>query len=213
LPIQSDEFAKQESDMSKSATMESNTSIKQAIRPHSTKSGFAAKTKFIIGAGALILVLGGLIIASRPDSATVKPVVAESRETASAQSAGRLTSIQAKYNFGPVSMAQGKVTHRYLIRNSGTEPITVRKLYTSCMCTTAALIKNGKTSEAFGMPGHTPIPAINVPIAPQDNTYVEVIFDPAAHGPAGVGPIERVVTIENSAGQPLELAFAAFVSP
>ena len=81
------------------------------------------------------------------------------------------------------------------------------------MCTTAALVKNGKKSDAYGMPGHTPIPTINVPINPQEEALVEVVFDPAAHGPAGVGPIERVVTLENNAGQPLELEFAALVSP
>ena len=75
------------------------------------------------------------------------------------------------------------------------------------------MVKNGKAGEAFGMPGHTPIPTINVPMNPKEEAFIEVIFDPAAHGPAGVGPIERVVTIENSAGPPLELAFAALVSP
>ncbi len=110
-------------------------------------------------------------------------------------------------------MARGKVTYRYPIRNVGTDPLEIRKLYTSCMCTTAALVKNGKVSEAYGMPGHTPIPSINIPIAPQEQAYVEVVFDPAAHGPAGVGPIDRVVTVENSAGQPLELAFSAVVTP
>ena len=39
------------------------------------------------------------------------------------------------------------------------------------------------------------------------------VLAPAAHGPAGIGPIDRVVTIENSAGQPLELAFSANVTP
>ena len=48
---------------------------------------------------------------------------------------------------------------------------------------------------------------------PGDDAVVEVVFDPAAHGPAGIGPIERVVTIENSAGRPLELAFNATVTP
>ncbi|MCJ7838363.1 MAG: DUF1573 domain-containing protein, partial [Burkholderiales bacterium] len=93
------------------------------------------------------------------------------------------------------------------------EPVLIRKLYTSCMCTTAALVKDGKAGEAFGMPGHTPIPTINVPIKPGEQAFVEVVFDPAAHGPAGVGPIERVVTLENNGGQPLELEFAALVSP
>ena len=154
------------------------------------------------------------MIAAKPDPVTKTPTAVELVKASSAgNSAGRLSAAQTKFSFGPISMARGKVTHRYPITNSGTEPILIRKLYTSCMCTTAALVKNGKAGEAFGMPGHSPIPTINVPINPREEAFVEVIFDPAAHGPAGVGPIERVVTLENNGGQPLELEFAALVSP
>ena len=199
--------------MSKSATIKSAASMRKTARSSAVKSRFSRNTKFIIGAGALILVIGGVIIAAKPEPVTNSPTAVELVRASAANSAGRLDAAEMKFSFGPISMAGGKVTHRYPIRNVGTEPLTIRKLYTSCMCTTAALVKGGKTSKAYGMPGHTPIPTINIPINPQEEAFVEVIFDPAAHGPAGVGPIERVVTIENSAGQPLELAFAALVSP
>jgi hypothetical protein len=81
------------------------------------------------------------------------------------------------------------------------------------MCTTALLVKGVKQFGPFGMPGHAPIPAIDQTLAPGERAYVEVVFDPAAHGPAGVGLIERVVTIENSAQQPVQLAFSARVTP
>ncbi|OGA65051.1 MAG: hypothetical protein A3F77_03545 [Betaproteobacteria bacterium RIFCSPLOWO2_12_FULL_67_28] len=111
-------------------------------------------------------------------------------------------------------MAAGKVTHLYRFRNAGAEPIVLGKMYTSCMCTTAALVKSsGRKFAPVGMPGHTPIPALNETLQPNEEAMVEVVFDPAAHGPAGIGPIDRVVTIENSAGQPLELAFRANVKP
>lgn len=199
--------------MSKSATIKTGISMKKTARPAAAKSQFTRNTKFIIGAGAVILVLGGLIIFAKPEPITNTPTAVEMVKSSAGNSAGRLTTTQAKFSFGPISMASGKVTHRYPIRNTGTEQVVIRKLYTSCMCTTAALVKNGKAGEAFGMPGHTPIPTINVAMNPQEEALVEVVFDPAAHGPAGVGPIERVVTIENSAGQPLELEFAALVSP
>ncbi|KKT83316.1 MAG: hypothetical protein UW81_C0021G0020, partial [Candidatus Giovannonibacteria bacterium GW2011_GWC2_44_9] len=41
----------------------------------------------------------------------------------------------------------------------------------------------------------------------------EVVFDPAAHGPAGVGRIERAVYLENSASEALQLKFSATVTP
>ena len=199
--------------MSKSATLRSSASMRKATRHPTAGSPFSRKTKFILGAGAVVLVIGGLIIAARPEPAAKTPTAVEMVKADAASSAGRLTATETKFSFGPISMARGKVKHRYPIGNAGTEQIVIRKLYTSCMCTTAALVKGGKAGEAFGMPGHTPIPTINVPINPGEEAFVEVVFDPAAHGPAGVGPIERVVTIENNAGQPLELAFAALVSP
>ena len=200
--------------MSKSATMKAGASMRKGAKPSTPKSGFSRNTKIFAGVGVVILALGGLIIAAQPGPAKPTPTAVEMvRADAANKSAGRLTTTQTKFSFGSISMARGKVTHRYPITNAGTEPVVIRKLYTSCMCTTAALVKNGKAGEAFGMPGHTPIPTINVPINPREEAFIEVIFDPAAHGPAGVGPIERVVTLENNAGQPLELEFAALVSP
>jgi len=200
--------------MSKTATMKAGASMRKGAKPLTPKSGFGRNTKIIGGAIAVILVLGGVIIYAQPGPATKSMTAVEMvRADTAINSAGRLTAADTKFSFGPISMARGKVTHRYPIKNAGTEPLLIRKIYTSCMCTTAALVKNGKKSDAYGMPGHTPIPTINVPINPQEEALVEVVFDPAAHGPAGVGPIERVVTLENNAGQPLELEFAALVSP
>lgn len=199
--------------MSKSATIKPSTSARATAKTAAAKSRLTGNTKIFIGTGAVILVLGGAIIAAMPESGTKETARVDSYQAAAASPAGELTAFQKKFNFGSISMAGGKVTHRYPIRNAGSEPILIRKMYTSCMCTTAALVQDGKKSDAFGMPGHTPIPTINVPIKPREEVFVEVVFDPAAHGPAGVGPIERVVTIENNAGRPVELAFSANVTP
>ncbi|MBE0626730.1 MAG: DUF1573 domain-containing protein [Burkholderiales bacterium] len=200
--------------MSKSTTMKSGASMRKAAGHSTPKSRFGRNTKYVLGAGALILAVGGLVIAAKPDPVNRTPTAVEMvRASAANKSSSQLTTTQTKFSFGPISMASGKVKHRYPITNAGTEPVVISKLYTSCMCTTAALVKDGKAGEAFGMPGHTPIPTINVPIKPGEQAFVEVVFDPAAHGPAGVGPIERVVTLENNGGQPLELEFAALVSP
>ena len=63
------------------------------------------------------------------------------------------------------------------------------------------------------MPGHAAVPIINVPMEPNEEVIVEVVFDPAAHGPAGVGRIQREVILENNAGQPVKLQFSALVKP
>ncbi len=117
------------------------------------------------------------------------------------------------YDFGTISMAAGKVSREFTIKNTSSEAVTLQKIYTSCMCTTATLTNNRKQFGPFGMPGHASIPRIDQAINPNEEATVDVVFDPAAHGPAGVGKIERVVTIENSAGQPVELKFSALVTP
>ena len=82
------------------------------------------------------------------------------------------------------------------------------------MCTTASLKMNGRTFGPYGMPGHGFIPKINEKLGPGEETIAEVIFDPTAHGPAGVGQIQRTITIENNAGAPLQvLSFTANVTP
>lgn len=126
---------------------------------------------------------------------------------------GALASMARFYNFGSVSMAAGNVAHRYTVSNLGQSRVTITKLYTSCMCTTATLVTPSGRRGPFGMPGHAPIPTIREQLGPGEMAQVEVVFDPAAHGPAGVGRIDRTVTLENDAGQPFELAFTAMVRP
>jgi len=163
--------------------------------------------KTIIGIVITILVLGGLIWIARPDGQT-------NSEAITALSNGVLTVEEANnYDFGTISMAKGVVRHTFKIKNESEEAVTVSKMYTSCMCTTATLAANGDQFGPFGMPGHGVIPKINKMINPGEEAMVEVAFDPAAHGPAGIGRIQRTITLENNAGQPVELLFAAVVTP
>ena len=109
------------------------------------------------------------------------------------------------YNFGNISMAAGNVSHIFRVKNLGAEAVTVSKLYTSCMCTTATLKAGGKSYGPIGMAGHGFVPKINAVVAPGEEITVEAVFDPAAHGPAGVGTIERAVYLEGNPGETLEL--------
>lgn len=161
----------------------------------------------IIGIIIAIVVLGGIVWIARPDSQT------RNIASLSPNSSGILKAEETNFDFGAISMAAGKVKHAFKIKNTGSESIVIGKMYTSCMCTTASLIMNGKKFGPYGMPGHGFIPKINESIAPGNEATVEIVFDPAAHGPAGVGRIERSITIENNAGQPLEFGFTALVTP
>lgn len=114
--------------------------------------------------------------------------------------------LQAKdtrYDFGEVPMSEGKVSHIFDITNTGGADLKVSDLYTSCMCTEARLIVDGKKGPKFGMPGHgTSSSFWSDSIAPGQTAQLEVIFDPNAHGPNGTGPIRRTVTVvSNNGGQ------------
>lgn len=135
------------------------------------------------------------------------------RTQAEPRAAGAFAATNVSYDFGKISMAAGKVSHKYWISNSSAAPVTINKIFTSCMCTEASLITPSGKRGPFGMPGHGSLPTIYERMAPGQTAQVEVVFDPAAHGPAGVGPVDRIVTIEHSAGEPLELRMVAVVTP
>ena len=163
--------------------------------------------KTIIGIIVSILVLGGLVLIARPDaSGSGATLPAASNAALSVEEANN-------YDFGTISMAEGIVKHQFKVKNTGGEAVVINKIYTSCMCTTASLMMGGKQLGTYGMPGHVAVPRINQTMSPNEEAIIEVAFDPAAHGPAGVGRIQRTVTIENNAGQPVELIFSAMVTP
>lgn len=162
--------------------------------------------KTTIGIVITVLVLGGFVWLARPNS--------QNATTSSATSNGTLTIEEpSNYNFGTISMAAGLVKHQFKVKNTSSETVTITRMYTSCMCTTAELMLGGKQFGPYGMPGHAAAPKIDQVVNPNEEATVEVVFDPAAHGPAGIGRIERAVVIENNAGQPVELLFAAMVTP
>ncbi len=175
----------------------------QAIAPHFNPTLW-------IGLGvAAAAAVASVILVARPHEVsayTTPPAATE-------QPARMLSAREQSFDFGTISMAAGKVTHNFWIRNAGTTPIDLRTMYTSCMCTTASLVKGGKKTAPVGMAGHGYIPPLNETLGPNEAAMVEVVFDPAAHGPAGIGRIERVVTIENDRERPLELGFVANVTP
>lgn len=154
----------------------------------------------IIGLVAVLALLGALNTGNKGQSqGQPGPVV--------------LSAVEDSFDFGTVSMAAGLVKHDFIVKNAAQEEITITKVYTSCMCTEASLLMNGEKFGPFGMPGHGAVPRVNKKLGIGEEAAVEVVFDPAAHGPAGIGLIERIVFIENDSGQPLELLVRAAVSP
>lgn len=167
---------------------------------------------------SVVLAVAVAILAARPGAKPASRLAGAA--TAIAAVPGVAPSGQASlrarenfFDFGSISMAAGKVSHRYWFRNEGAAPVLIRRIYTSCMCTTATFVKGGRVINQYGMPGHGPLPSVNETLASGETAYVDAVFDPAAHGPAGLGPTDRVVTIESDAAAPLALRFSANVRP
>lgn len=134
-------------------------------------------------------------------------------QRAGAAAPGSLRADRTANDFGTISMRNGRVTASFTVINTGGSSVTIKKVYSSCMCTTATLAIGGERRGPFGMPGHGIVPRIDAVLAPGAEAAIEVTFDPAAHGPAGVGRIQRSVYLENDAGGPLALDIEAVVTP
>lgn len=124
----------------------------------------------------------------------------EKKETTLIGSGGNLTVLENDFDFGDIELRGGNVSHKFEVKNKGSEAMMVKKVYTSCMCTTAYLSDaSGKRYGKFGMQGHKGLDLdTDIKIAPGEKAEVEVIFDPFAHGPNGTGKIKRIVYLETS---------------
>ncbi len=81
------------------------------------------------------------------------------------------------------------------------------------MCTEATLVEGGERFGPFGMRGHGKIPEINRIVEPGRGVFVEAVFDPNAHGPAGIGRANRVISVLMGSRATVELKFTAYVTP
>lgn len=118
------------------------------------------------------------------------------------------------YDFGSISMKDGKVSHKFTVTNTTSSDVLLERVVTSCMCTVAYIVSGENKKGPFGMPGHGgPVPKSNYTIKAGETIEIEAVFDPNAHGPAGVGLIERVIALTSDAGDTLELTFRTIVTP
>src|SRR3990172_2624935 len=134
---------------------------------------------------ATVLLIGGGVVLLGGKSTSAPEVLSE------------VLGIEANptfYDLGEVPINGGVVTKEYSIKNTTGSTIKLKKVTTSCMCTTASVQIMGKETPFFGMEGHGDAnPPVNIEVGAGQEGKVIVKFDPAAHGPEGVGPFDRVV--------------------
>jgi hypothetical protein len=110
------------------------------------------------------------------------------------------------HDWGTISMKDGGVEAVFEVKNNGSEMLQLYDATTSCSCTTAQLVLGETKSPLFGM--HTNFNYV-LEVPSGETAQVKVVFDPAFHGPTGVGQISREVTVEtNDAARP-QLTFNA----
>jgi len=123
-----------------------------------------------------------------------------------------LTASETLYDFGVIPMNEGKVSHRFKITNPTDKDVVAEYLSTSCMCTTAYIVDD-KSRSAFGMEGMSGNGRAKMLFRPWETREIEVVFDPNAHGPAGVGPLQRYVTLTDADRGKLQLEIKGVVKP
>lgn len=149
----------------------------------------------ILIAAAAVLIIGGIVVglaSTKSESAVDK---------GANQGEPRLSVNESRFDFGDVSMAEGKVSHSLNVKNEGSDDLAISSIFTSCMCTSAVLSVEGKKSPVFGMLGH----GVNYPfwsekLKPGEQAELAVTFDPNAHGPNATGPITRTITLLSNDG-------------
>lgn len=143
-------------------------------------------TMFIVGITAVILI-GGIFLASKSGSG------GEVKSSATSMDSNTKAQVEeTSYDWGEIGINDGNVEKVFKIKNTGSATLKLSNVLTSCMCTTAQLSLDGDTSPIFGMHSKSNY-VLEVPSG--KTAELKVIFDPAYHGPSGIGPITRQVEV------------------
>jgi len=152
--------------------------------------------KFIIGIIAATVLILGVAVFFGTRAGTTPQITNDSQVLISVDS--------NKYDWGTIDYDKGIVSQNFEIKNTGNAILKLYNVKTSCMCTTAQLKTPEVTSKKFGM--HESSSSV-VEVKPGETADLLVEFDPAFHGPNGVGPITRMITIDTNDTKNSKLTF------
>lgn len=150
---------------------------------------------FFVLLTALIL-FGGVYVLSATNQA--------SPDVSSSKNAKAAVSESFNYDWGNIAYDKGVVTKDFTIKNTGSDKLKIFNVKTSCHCTKAHVTINGNESQDFGMDG---LSSWVGEVAPGEKATLTAIFDPAFHGPQGIGPVNRFVSIETNDSAQSKLTF------
>jgi len=155
------------------------------------------ETKFIIGVtlGTIILLVGGIFLLSKSSTGYTGSVTGADRFVSDVEAQG-LEANPVSIDIGKVGYGDGVVSKEYEVRNTTSATMKLRKIVTSCMCTKARVKIGDKATKFYAMEMNgDKNPIIDYDLPAGATAKIEFQFDPAAHGPAGIGLIDRVITL------------------
>ena len=145
-------------------------------------------------AGTVVLVGGGTYLFGTEE---LPADVAPSGDT-------KLVVENTNHSWGEIPINGGNVRAEFMIKNEGEAPLRLFDVSTSCTCTTAQLEINGKKSPEFSM--HTKSGYVTE-VPPGESAKLKIEFDPAFHGPQGVGAMTRQIRMKTNDAERQELMF------
>lgn len=147
---------------------------------------------FILGT---ILILGGGVMILNSQNTSSKITSSSNAKTEVAET---------KFDWGQIDYNGPKATKTFKIKNSGSAALQLTNVKTSCTCTSAQIIIDKNSSPRFSM--HNTSSWIGE-VQPGKEAELVVIFDQTFHGPSGIGPIERIISLETNDLQNPKLEF------
>ena len=135
-----------------------------------------------------ILILGGGMFLLTKSSSAPSQTVTLSQNA-------KVEALEKTFDWGVIKYSGDKATKTFIIKNTGSDLLKLYNIKTSCACTKANLTIDGKLSPDFGM--HTQSSWTGEVAAGKD-AILNVVFDQTFHGPTGVGPMERLISMQTN---------------
>src|SRR3989338_9059763 len=102
---------------------------------------------------------------------------------------------ESSFDWGTIPYAGGNAVKTFVIKNEGTEVLKLLNIKTSCTCTKAQITTEQGQSPYFSM---HPTSSWSGEVSPGKEAQLTVIYDPTFHGPTGIGPITRLISVETN---------------
>lgn len=135
----------------------------------------------------ILSVVGGIALLSKSPSSSSASISISQNAKAGVD--------QKIFDWGTINMKDGNVSKNFVIKNTGTDVLMLTKIKTSCHCTKAQITVNGVASPFFGM---NTVSSWVGEVVPGNEAQINIVFDPAYHGPNGIGPITRYISVDTN---------------